>query len=117
MLDITGAGTQRPMRSHWKLRPARSHTKTASSNASATGQAQPQQTAEQALQGKKRVGIIDVISMGLKTVPSCASAAHLPRLSLTARWAAPECGRQATAHRHEVYGYGSPYSSKTDVGW
>ena len=30
------------MRSHWKLRPARSHTKTASSNASA-GQAQPEQ--------------------------------------------------------------------------
>ena len=53
MLDISGAGAQPPMRSHWKLRPARSHTKTASSNASATGQAQPQQTAKQALQGKR----------------------------------------------------------------
>ena len=53
MLDISGAGAQPPMRSHWKLRPARSHTKTASSNSSATGQAQPQQTAKQALQGKR----------------------------------------------------------------
>ena len=58
MLDITGAGTQPPMRSHWKLRPGpqshknskqqckryRANTVTANSKASATRQAaqQPQ---------------------------------------------------------------------------
>ena len=58
MLDITGAGTQPPMRSHWKLRPGpqshknskqqckryRASTVTANSKASATRQAaqQPQ---------------------------------------------------------------------------
>ena len=55
MLNITGAGAgpggaQPPMRSHWKLRPGPQHTKTASSNASATGQTQ--QAAMQALQSK-----------------------------------------------------------------
>ena len=52
MLDITGAGAQPPMRSHWKLRPGpqshknseqqckryRANTVTANSNTSATGQ-------------------------------------------------------------------------------
>ena len=53
MLDITGAGAQPPMRSYWKLRPGpQSHKKTASSNTSATGQTQSQQTARQAPQGK-----------------------------------------------------------------
>ena len=58
MLDITGAGAQLPMRSHWKLRPGpqshknseqqckryRASTATANSKASATRQAaqQPQ---------------------------------------------------------------------------
>ena len=58
MLDISGAGTQHPMRSHWKLRPGpqshknskqqckryRANTVTANSKASATRQAaqQPQ---------------------------------------------------------------------------
>ena len=63
MLDITGAGAQLPMRSHWKLRPGpqshknseqqckRDRANTASNNTSATGK--PQQTAKQALQGKR----------------------------------------------------------------
>ena len=50
MLDITGAGAQLPVRSHWKLRPGPQSHKTASSNASASGQTQ--QAAMQALQGK-----------------------------------------------------------------
>ena len=65
MLDITGAGAQLPMRSHWKLRPGpqshknseqqckRIRANTASSNAGATGQAQSQQTTKQAPQGKR----------------------------------------------------------------
>jgi len=65
MLDISGAGAQLPMRSHGKLRPGpqshrnseqqckRIRANTASSNASATGQTQPQQTARQALQDKR----------------------------------------------------------------
>jgi len=65
MLDISGAGAQLPMRSHGKLRPGpqshrnseqqckRIRANTASSNASATGQTQSQQTAKQALQGKR----------------------------------------------------------------
>ena len=56
MLDITGAGTQPPMQSHWKLRPGpqshknskqqckryRANTATANSKASATRQTAPQ---------------------------------------------------------------------------
>ena len=65
MLDISGAGAQLPMRSHGKLRPGpqshknskqqckRIRANTASSNASATGQTQSQQTARQALQDKR----------------------------------------------------------------
>ena len=65
MLDISGAGAQLPMRSHWKLRPGphehknsekqckRGRANSASSNASATGQTQSQQTARQALQDKR----------------------------------------------------------------
>jgi len=65
MLDITGAGAQPPMRSHWKLRSGPLSYKnreqqckcdranTASGHASATGQTRPQQTAKLALQGKR----------------------------------------------------------------
>ena len=67
MLDITGAGAQPPMRSHWKLRPGgpqshknseqqykRCRANTASNNTSATGQTQsPQAAKKQALRGKR----------------------------------------------------------------
>ena len=65
LVDISGAGAQLPMRSHWKLCPGpqshknseqqcrRDRANTASNNASATGQTQSQQTARQALSGKR----------------------------------------------------------------
>ena len=53
MLDITGAGAQLPMRSHWKLRPGPQSHKNSEQQCKRTGQAQPQQTAKQALQGKR----------------------------------------------------------------
>ena len=67
MLDITGAGTQPPMHSHWELRSGPLSYKkknreqqckcgranTASGHANATEQTRPQQTAKLALQGRR----------------------------------------------------------------
>ena len=102
MLDITGAGAQPPMRSHWKLRPGpqsyknreqqckRYRANTASSNASAAEQTQSQQTAKTSYKANGR---------------ATATCIPVPPQAHTLALCRPKCLRVAAGRKKERQQY------------